>query len=66
MDKLNQSFPDPSQFKDKEEWDYAAMVASVWKKVGAELLGWIDGQIAQAKFLQKKEKGEVKEVRIGQ
>ena len=61
MDKVNQSFPDPSQFKSKEEWDYAAMVASVYKKVGAELLGWFDAQVEQARSLQKKDKGEVKD-----
>ena len=65
MAKINQSFPDPSQFKKREEWEYAAMVASVYKKVGAELLGWFDAQVEQAKYLQKKEKGEISDIRIG-
>jgi len=37
------------------------MVASVYKKVGAELLGWFDAQVEQARSLQKKDKGEVKD-----
>lgn len=57
MDKLNQSFPDPSQFKNRDEWEYAAMTASVFKKVIAELINWTENMKNQAIALQKKEKG---------
>ncbi len=59
LEKLNQSFPDPSQFTKDEEFIYAAKVASVFKKVIAELLQWIDMQVEQAKHLEKKEKGQL-------
>lgn len=42
--KLNQSFPDPSQFKDEVEFTYAAKTASVFKKVVAEILIYVEGQ----------------------
>lgn len=56
MDKLNQSFPDPSQFKNEREFNYAAMTASVFKKVVAELINWIEMQTTTAKALEKKER----------
>ena len=61
MDKLNQSFPDPSQFNKEEDFIYAAKVTSVFKKVIAEMLGWVDQQIETAKQLRKKQDGENKE-----
>jgi len=61
MDKLNQSFPDPTHFKKEEEFLYAAKTASVFKKVVAELLGWIDAMGEQAKALKKKEKNEIQD-----
>lgn len=61
MDKLNQSFPDPSKFEGEKAFLYAALTASVFKKVIAELLGWIDQKIAEAKHLQIKAKGELKD-----
>ena len=61
LEKLNQSFPDPADFKKEDEFNYAAKTASVFKKVIAELLQWVDAQIEQAKFLEKKEKGEIKD-----
>ena len=67
LEKLNQSFPDPSQFTNEDEFLYAAKVASVFKKVIAELLQWLDSQVEQAKYLEKKERGELPEdtFRIG-
>jgi hypothetical protein len=59
--KLNQAFPDPSQFKKEEEFTYAAKTTSIFKKVIAELLQWVDGNIEQAKYLEKKQKGEIKD-----
>ena len=59
LDKVNQSFPDPSQFKVKDEWEYAAMVASVFKKVGSEFINWLENHREVVKFLNKKQRGEV-------
>lgn len=60
--KRDQSFPDPTQFTSspdpKEAFIYAATVASVFKKVCAELLLWIDQQVEQAKVLEEKKKGK--------
>ena len=61
VNKLNQSFPDPSQFKKEEEFLYAAKTASVFKKVIAEILGWVDNKVEEAKFYEKKEKGEIED-----
>lgn len=61
MDKLTQSFPDPSAFDSEEKFTYAAKTTSVFKKVVAELIQWIDQSIEQAKFLEKKQKGEIKD-----
>lgn len=61
MDKLNQSFPDPSQFTKEEEFTYAAKTASVFKKVCAELLSIEDIKVKEVEALKKKEKGEVEQ-----
>lgn len=58
MDKLNQSFPDPSHFTKEEEFLYAAKTAAVFKKVIAEILMWVDNKKEEAKHYKKKEKGE--------
>ena len=60
-ERLNQSFPDPAKFTKEEEFLYAAKLASVFKKVIAEVLMWVESQVEQAKFLAKKEKGEIKD-----
>ena len=66
LEKLNQSFPDPSGFKDDNEFTYAAKVTSVFKKVVSELIDWFDMHKREAEFLEKKEKGEVTDpFRIG-
>lgn len=52
--KMNQSFPDPSEFKKQEEFTYAALTASCFKKVIAEFLRFIDEKITEAKFLDDK------------
>ncbi len=61
LEKLNQSFPDPSAFKKEEEFVYAAKVTSVFKKVIAELLMFIDQKKEEQDFLKKKEMGEIKD-----
>lgn len=64
--KLNQSFPDPSQFTKEEDFTYAAKTTSIFKKVVAEILGWADQQVATAKALEAKKEGKiVKEFNIG-
>lgn len=57
MDKLNQSFPDPLQFKDDSEFNYAAKTASIFKKVIAELLQMFEMKKEEVKFLEEKQKG---------
>ena len=58
-DKLNQSFPDPAQFKSEGAFVYAAKVASVYKKVVAELLMYVSSSKETVEHLTKKEKGEL-------
>jgi Ni,Fe-hydrogenase III component G len=66
LSKLNQSFPDPSQFKSEEEFTYAAKTTSVYKKVISELLVWMDNKESEMEHLLKKEKGELEDnFRIG-
>ena len=59
LDQLNQAFPDPSSFTNDGDFTYAAKVTSVYKKVIAELLGWVDQEITMAKTLRLKEKANV-------
>ena len=59
--KLNQAFPDPSHFSKEEEFVYAAKVASVFKKVVAEILQYVESHIEQAKVLEAKAKGDIKD-----
>lgn len=55
---MNQSFPDPSKFKDEKEFTYAALAASTFKKAVAEIVGWIESQKQIAKTLKKKSESE--------
>lgn len=52
--KLNQSFPDPSQFKDEQEFLYAAKVSAVFKKVTAEILMYVEQQVQAHNEIHKK------------
>lgn len=54
--KRDQSFPDPSQFKSEEEFGYAAKTASVFKKVIAEILIYIESQKDAFEKLNTKQK----------
>lgn len=65
VDKLNQSYPDPSHFKKEEEFVYAAKTASVLKKVISELIVEIESYKAQAEKLRRKVLGEVNPFEIG-
>ena len=40
-------------------------MASVFKKVVAELMGWFDAQVEEAKHYEKKERGEISDPVIG-
>lgn len=59
--KRDQSFPDPSQFTKEEEFVYAARVASVYKKVIAELLMIVEQYEDTYEGLMKKQRGEIKD-----
>lgn len=64
--KRDQSFPDPSQFNSQKKFLYAATLASVYKKVIAELLMMVDQQTEVYKHLDKKRRGRlVKKYNIG-
>lgn len=56
MDRLNQSFPDPLEFKSDEDYLYAAKTASIFKKVIAELLQVFDQKEGEVTFLENKKK----------
>ena len=64
-ERLNQTFPNPSDFKKLEEFTYASLAASAFKKVMSELLAWVEGQRATVETLEKKKKGEVDNFEIG-
>ncbi len=59
--RRDQSFPDPQKFLKEEEFVYAAKVTSVFKKVVAELIGWIDSQAEAATKLEEKAKGKTED-----
>lgn len=65
VDKLNQSFPDPSAFAGavdpKEAFLYAALTASIFKKVIAEILRVVDMKVEEAKALEEKKKSRTKD-----
>lgn len=67
--KMNQAFPDPAQFTNatdpKEAFFYAALNASIFKKVVAELLGFVEQKRYEIDQLNKKQKGELAKTRIG-
>lgn len=64
--RRSQSYPDPTQFDDKEKFYHAAVSASMFKKVVAELLHYLEVEVpARVKALQAKEKGEEKNFGIG-
>lgn len=59
--KLNQSFPDPTEFQDDDGFLYAAKTASIFKKVVAEILNWVEGHEIRLAALQKKLDGDSEE-----
>ena len=66
VSKRDSSFPDPASFKVEKEFMYAAMTASLFKKVIGELLHHIEIEVPVAvKGLIEKEKNEEKKFDIG-
>mgnify|MGYP001578730662 FL=1 len=60
------SFPDPTDFKSTKEFTYAAITASVFKKVIQELLHYLEVEVPdRVKALEEKKKGKVKNFAIG-
>ena len=56
--KRDQSFPDPVSFKSTKDFTYAALTASVFKKVIGEILIHLEQEIPErVKQLKEKEKG---------
>ena len=65
-ERRSKSFPDPTEFKSDKEFTYAAMTASVFKKVIQELLHYLEVEVPdRVKSLELKKKGEVKDFGIG-
>jgi hypothetical protein len=65
-DKRSKSYPDPTQFKNEKEFLYAAAMASLFKKVIAELLHYLEVEVPdRIRQLEAKKKGEVKDFGIG-
>ena len=59
--KLNQAFPDPSEFKDEKEFTYAAKTTAIFKKVIAEILQFVESQKEAFEVYKKREAGEEKD-----
>ena len=69
-ERRSKSFPDPSEFAKhedpKEAFYYAALSASIFKKVIAEFLHYLEVEVPdRVRRLQEKEKGEEKDFQIG-
>ena len=68
--KMSESFPDPAQFTNatdpKEAFFYAALTASVFKKVVAELLGYFSQKEYNFIELTKKKNGEATIPQVGE
>ena len=54
QDKLRESFPDPSRFENEKEFTYAALTASVFKKVIAEVMMYFEANEQAFKDIQQK------------
>ena len=65
LSKLNQSFPDPSQFKEDKEFMYAALTASVFKKVIAEIMMYFEANADAYNKLESKKFKKHNEYAIG-
>jgi hypothetical protein len=57
--KRDQSFPDPAQFKSEKEFNYAALTASVFKKVVQEILLFVEDQRKLGEQLEDKKSDKI-------
>ena len=65
-DRRSKSYPDPTEFKDEKGFLHAAITASLFKKVIAELLHYLEVEVPdRVKALETKKKGEVSNFAIG-
>lgn len=55
---MNQAFPDPASFKLEEEFNYAAKVTSVFKKVVVEILQYVESECQTLEALNQKKFGK--------
>lgn len=60
------SFPNPSEFKTRDEFLYAAEVSSAYKKVALEVLAFVESRVEGAeKFAKDAVQPEVNNFQIG-
>lgn len=65
-DKQNKSYPNPFDFKSEKDFTYAAKTASLYKRVVAEIIKYIEDEApTQVKDLTNKEEGKVQNFGIG-
>lgn len=65
-ERRSKSYPDPTDFKSEKEFLHAAITASLFKKVIAELLHYLEVEVPdRIKALEAKKKDEVKDFGIG-
>lgn len=63
--KVTNSWLDPRKVKNKDDFFYEYTVSWGFAQAASEILDWINQKITEAKYLQKKEKGEITQIRIG-
>src|SRR3990167_8684629 len=64
--KQSKSYPDPTEFKSEKEFLYAASTASLFKKVIAELLHYMEIEVPdRIKQLEMKQRGQERNFGIG-
>lgn len=59
--RAHHSWADPRDFKKKEEWEWAELNAFHSANVAKQIIDDIEGAIADAEYLRKKERGEVED-----
>ena len=64
--RRSQSYPDPSEFKTEKDFYHAAVTASMFKKVIAELLHYLEIEVpGRIKALEDKKKNKQPDFGIG-
>ena len=65
-ERRSKSYPDPTEFKSEKEFLHAATTASLFKKVIAELLHYLEVEVPdRIKQLEGKREGKEKNFGIG-